>query len=138
MRRLCVGMLFAVVLLVMGTAMPVSAQYVTPPGQGPAGGPTDQGPTGGPTDQGPTNQGGPAGQGDPRFTSHSSSRGGSGSHGSGGVEVLGVKFIRGANGEAFALTGAGISVLVLLGVGLVTAGVVVRRRSHHFGGTAPA
>ena len=112
MRRFGLVGLFAVLLLVMGMATPVAAQYVTPPGQGPTAGGSD---TGG-----------------AQFTSHSRSHGTghSASNGGGGVEVLGVKFVRGANGEAIALTGAGIIVLTLFGLALVVAGVVVWRRSH--------
>ena len=100
-------------------AVPVGAQYVTPPGHGPQVGGSDTG---------------------ARYTGHSTSstRHSSGGSTGGGVEVLGVRFIRGANGEAIALTGAGISTLVLLGFGLVSMGVVLKRRSRHLGGAATA
>jgi hypothetical protein len=106
------AVVFCALWLVAG---PAGAQYVTPPGQGPHVGGTDRG---------------------AQFTSHSA--GHAASRGNSGVEVLGVRFVRGANGEAIALTGAGISTLALLGFGLVAAGVVIRRRSRHVGGAATA
>jgi hypothetical protein len=110
MRRMC-GLL-AVAVLVLAMASPAAAQYVSPPGNGPQVGASDRGTS---------------------SVEHARA-----SRSSGGVEVLGVKFVRGANGEAIALTGVDVVQLIGLGFGLVAIGVVIRRRSRHVGGATTA
>lgn len=106
-----VGAALAVVFCALWlAALPAGAQYVTPPGSGPTVGNTD---TGSRTSERPRAS---------RSTSADD-----------GVEVLGVQFVRGEDGQIraeFAVTGTDAAQLAGIGLGLVALGVVLRRRSR--------
>lgn len=105
-----VGAAVAVVFVALWLAvLPAGAQYVTPPGDGPTVGNSDSG-----------------GQSSERARASRSTA-------DDGVEVLGVQFVRGEDGQIraeFAATGAEIVQLAGIGVGLVALGVVLKRRSR--------
>ena len=119
MRRLIAAVLFGVLASLFGAAGVAGAQevYVQPPGNTPTVSPTDNG------------GGTPAGT--PTRTPTAAERD------TEGTRVLGVQFSKGEDTRLmFAATGADAAGLALIGVALVGAGYVLRRRSAGIAQTA--